>query len=56
MPKLPWPPAPPAATAPRELSLPRMPDLGSRSVYLRATPAQTEKVSGTSMAGRQFWT
>lgn len=24
--------------------------------YLRATPAQTEKVSGTSVAGRHCWT
>lgn len=30
--------------------------LGSRSVYLCATPAQTEKMSWTSMAGRHCWT
>jgi len=27
-----------------------------RPTYLRATPAQTEKVSGTSTAGRHCWT
>lgn len=42
--------------ASRHLSFPHPVGKPGASCYLRATPAQTEKVPGTSMTGRHCWT